>query len=47
LAGVPADLPVCLSREVRDGDLVVTIGAGDVTAVGPALIRILREADHG
>jgi UDP-N-acetylmuramate--alanine ligase len=31
-----------LSRAVRDGDVVFTLGAGDVTRVGPELLEILR-----
>ena len=31
-----------LSREVRDGDVVLTLGAGDVTRAGPALIARLK-----
>jgi hypothetical protein len=27
---------------VRDGDVVFTLGAGDVTRVGPELLQILR-----
>jgi hypothetical protein len=29
---------------VRPGDLVITVGAGDVTMVGPELLRLLAEA---
>lgn len=32
-----------LSRIVRPGDVVLTLGAGDVTLVGPALLRLLRQ----
>jgi UDP-N-acetylmuramate--alanine ligase len=32
------DLTAALSEAVRPGDLVVTMGAGDVTRVGPALL---------
>ena len=31
-----------LVATVRDGDLVLTAGAGDVTSVGPALLERLR-----
>ena len=39
-----ADAPGVLAELVADGDLVVTLGAGDVTGVGPALARLLGEA---
>ena len=39
-----ADAPGVLAGLVSDGDLVVTLGAGDVTGVGPALARLLGEA---
>jgi UDP-N-acetylmuramate--alanine ligase len=32
---------------VREGDLVLTVGAGDVTMVGPEVLRLLGEVDHG
>lgn len=38
VAGVVADL-------VRPGDLVLTIGAGDVTMIGPEILRLLGGAD--
>lgn len=40
---VPKDKLVerCL-KEVKPGDLVVTIGAGDITHVGPELVRQLE-----
>ena len=36
-----AALPARLAGLVRDGDLVITLGAGDVTEIGPALLREL------
>jgi UDP-N-acetylmuramate--alanine ligase len=36
--GTVGDLATALSAELRAGDLVVTMGAGDVTRVGPALL---------
>lgn len=36
-----------LAGELRQGDLLLTLGAGDVTAAGPAVLAILREASHG
>ena len=38
-----ADAPAELASLVRPGDLLVTLGAGDVTTVGPALAERLRE----
>lgn len=38
-----ADAPEVLARLVSSGDLVVTLGAGDVTVVGPALAQRLQE----
>lgn len=37
------DLPAHLADLIRPGDLVMTLGAGDVTLIGPLLIRILAE----
>ena len=42
-----ADLPLRLAELVRESDLVVTLGAGDVTHVGPALLaRLGGEGPH-
>lgn len=38
----PGSAPPALAEWVRAGDLVLTVGAGDVTTVGPALLRALR-----
>jgi len=35
------------AAELREGDLLVTLGAGDVTTAGPALLAILEESNHG
>ncbi|WP_026377829.1 UDP-N-acetylmuramate--L-alanine ligase [Aestuariimicrobium kwangyangense] len=37
------DLPGWLASHSRPGDLVMTLGAGDVTLVGPLLVDLLRE----
>jgi UDP-N-acetylmuramate--alanine ligase len=42
-AGRPGDAAEQLAGSVRDGDLVITFGAGDVTNVGPTLLSMLRE----
>lgn len=39
------DLPAALAEEVRPGDLVITLGAGDVTLVGPILLGLLPGGD--
>ena len=39
--GLRADATAALVSIVRDGDLVLTMGAGDVTAVGPELLAAL------
>ncbi|HQY99871.1 MAG TPA: UDP-N-acetylmuramate--L-alanine ligase, partial [Propionicimonas sp.] len=36
-----AEAAPALAGLVREGDLVVTLGAGDVTRVGPDLVRLL------
>jgi UDP-N-acetylmuramate--alanine ligase len=41
-AGQPADAATALSTETAAGDVVVTLGAGDVTGVGPDLLQRLR-----
>lgn len=40
-----SEIPVFLARSVRDGDLVITMGAGDVTALGPEILRGLGEME--
>ncbi|UCG85985.1 MAG: UDP-N-acetylmuramate--L-alanine ligase [Gemmatimonadota bacterium] len=39
-----ADLPSVLNRLVRDGDVVLTLGAGDITQTGPELLSALGGA---
>ena len=39
--GDRAQLAAALERAVRDGDVVFTIGAGDITRTGPELLRLL------
>jgi len=38
-----ADIPRFIARSARRGDLVITMGAGDVTALGPQIVRALAE----
>lgn len=40
--GPRADLAAALKSAAQDGDIVITIGAGDVTKTGPELIRLLE-----
>jgi UDP-N-acetylmuramate--alanine ligase len=41
--GQRADLAAALAAAVRDGDLVIVMGAGDITQTGPELLALLRE----
>jgi UDP-N-acetylmuramate--alanine ligase len=42
-----ADVAAALAPKLREGDLVVTLGAGDVTQVGPELLQLLEPAQQG
>ncbi|MFL5762037.1 MAG: UDP-N-acetylmuramate--L-alanine ligase [Thermomicrobiales bacterium] len=45
--GTPSDAVDLLSDRVRSGDVVLTLGAGDVTSVGPRLLnRLQAKAAH-
>jgi UDP-N-acetylmuramate--alanine ligase len=37
-----AGLTTHVARAVREGDVVFTLGAGDITRVGPELLQILK-----
>jgi UDP-N-acetylmuramate--alanine ligase len=37
-----ADLPAAMLPRLRAGDIVVTLGAGDITQVGPDLLQLLQ-----
>jgi UDP-N-acetylmuramate--alanine ligase len=39
-----ADLPAALAQRVKEGDIVITLGAGDITQVGPDLLTQLGSA---
>jgi UDP-N-acetylmuramate--alanine ligase len=38
-----ADLPAAVAAAARPGDLVLTMGAGDITALGPLIVTALRQ----
>jgi len=40
------DLAEALARDLREGDVLLTLGAGSVERVGGEVLRILREAVH-
>jgi len=42
-----ADAAAALLPRLREGDLVLTLGAGDVTQVGPELLQLLAPAQQG
>jgi UDP-N-acetylmuramate--alanine ligase len=44
---VPAvgDLPAFLAKAARPGDMVITLGAGSISTVGPRLLQLLRERE--
>src|SRR6266487_1939535 len=41
-----AGLTTHVARAVREGDVVFTLGAGDITRIGPELLQILRNGSH-
>ena len=43
--GDRSDLAEALEANIRTGDLVLTIGAGDITKTGPELLKRLSEKD--
>ncbi|MDK1475205.1 UDP-N-acetylmuramate--L-alanine ligase [Streptomyces sp. 549] len=42
-----AEIPGLLAGMTRPGDLVLTMGAGDVTDLGPGILSRLENGDHG
>ncbi len=42
-----ADLAAALAPRLKDGDIVLTLGAGDITAVGPELLALLSQEAAG
>ncbi len=49
VAFVPAldDVPAAVVSRARPGDLVLTLGAGDVTELGPRILALLETGAHG
>jgi UDP-N-acetylmuramate--alanine ligase len=43
----PAGLPAAIADLAKPGDLVLTMGAGDVTALGPLIVEALRRREDG
>ncbi len=41
-----ADVPAALAERARPGDLVLTLGAGSITEVGPLVLELLAERAH-
>ena len=41
------DVPEVMAAKAKPGDLVITMGAGDVTAMGPQIIDALRRRSSG
>ncbi len=46
LPGSTSDLPAAIVSHLQPGDLVLTIGAGDITKVGWEILRLLKQG-HG
>jgi UDP-N-acetylmuramate--alanine ligase len=44
--GPRAEAASTLSETVRDGDVVITIGAGDITKTGPELFELLEKTSE-
>ena len=42
-----ADVTDCVARLVQLGDVVFTLGAGDITRVGPELLQKLGKREEG
>jgi UDP-N-acetylmuramate--alanine ligase len=42
-AGSVDDAAAAVSADLREGDVFLTVGAGDVDRAGPAVLRILQE----
>ena len=40
-------VPAVVAARCRPGDLVLTMGAGDVTMIGPEILRMLAETEAG
>lgn len=48
LSGPISSLPAQIIKHLQPGDLILTIGAGDITRVGPEILNLLRQrSSHG
>jgi UDP-N-acetylmuramate--alanine ligase len=45
--GDRARLPAAALAKLRDGDIVLTLGAGDITRLGPELLAALGKKSTG
>jgi UDP-N-acetylmuramate--alanine ligase len=36
------DLAEAMAKRIQSGDVVITLGAGDITRTGPELLEVLR-----
>ena len=43
LAGPTSELDQAILRHLKENDLVITVGAGDITNIGPKLINLLKQ----
>jgi len=41
------DMPSTVRPMLRSGDLVLTLGAGNITNAGPELLELLKREGHG
>ena len=44
-ATLPIAPTLCIDETVSDGDLLITMGAGDVTTVGPDYLEHVQQLD--
>ena len=47
LAGPVEDVAGVVVHDLRAGDLVLTLGAGDITTVGPQILAVLERSGLG
>lgn len=44
--GDDEDIPAQIARELESGDMIITLGAGDVTSMGPRILEALRRKER-